>query len=134
MEGLTLFNLMDMKMAYVSERQNVISQNIANADTPGYRAQDVKAPDFKQILMNASGETKAGGLQQTQNNHLQMAGLTKSGFEIHEDADYEVKPNNNSVDLEEQMLKASRNSMDAGMIVNMYIKQLSMMRIAVQGR
>ncbi len=135
MEGLTLFQLMDAKMAYVSERQGVLSQNIANADMPGYRAQDIKAPDFKQILMAASnGGNVSGGLQQTNSDHIQMAGMTKSGFQIEEDGNYEVKPNGNSVDLEEQMLKASRNTMDAGMVVNMYVKQMGLLRIAVQGQ
>ena len=136
MEGLTLFQLMDTKMAYISERQNVLSQNIANADTPGYRAKDVDAPDFKQILMRASdGGGVEGGLAKANGgNSIQMEGLTKSGFHVRENAEYEVKPSGNSVDLEEQMLKASRNTMDANMVVNMYIKQMGMIRIAVQGR
>lgn len=135
MEGLTLFNLMDTKMAYVNERQAVLSRNIANADTPGYRAQDVQAPDFKQMLMNASqAGSVSSGLSQTNSDHIQMVGMTKSGFQVTEMSDYEVKPGGNTVDLEEQMLKASRNTMDAGMIVNMYIKQMGLLRIASQGR
>lgn len=132
MEGLTLFNMLDAKMAYVSERQNVLARNISMADMPGYRAQDVERPDFKQMLQGAASNGDAG-LKRTNNQHIQMEGISGSGYRVVEDASYEVKPNGNTVDLEEQMLKASRNNLDAGMVVNLYIKHMSMMRIATQG-
>ncbi len=47
---LPLFALMSQRLALLGKRQLVLAQNIANADTPGYRAQEVKEPKFKEIL------------------------------------------------------------------------------------
>ena len=39
---IPLFALADRKLAWIDTRQQVLAQNVANADTPGWRAQDVK--------------------------------------------------------------------------------------------
>ena len=41
-----LFNAMQGKLDYLKQRQKVLSKNIANADTPGYKAQDIEPIDF----------------------------------------------------------------------------------------
>ena len=42
-------------MSYLSQRQEVIASNIANADTPGYKTRDVAMPlDFSAALLEAS--------------------------------------------------------------------------------
>ena len=52
-----------------SERQKLIASNIANADTPGYKARDI---DFRQAMARAAGETPTSGvhLQTTQAGHI----------------------------------------------------------------
>ncbi len=45
---LPLFALMSRRLAFLGKRQLVLAQNIANADTPGYRAQEVKEPKFRE--------------------------------------------------------------------------------------
>ena len=47
---LDIFRLTNSKMGWLSERQTVLAQNIANADTPGYKAKDLKVPDFSSML------------------------------------------------------------------------------------
>jgi flagellar basal-body rod protein FlgB len=43
-------------LSYLAQRQEVIASNIANADTPGYKARDVEMPsDFSAALQEASG-------------------------------------------------------------------------------
>ena len=51
---LNVFRLATMKMGWLSERQGVLAQNIANADTPDYRAKDLKAPSFSKIISNGN--------------------------------------------------------------------------------
>jgi len=42
-------------LSYLSQRQQVISSNIANADTPGYLTKDVEMPDnFSSVLFDAT--------------------------------------------------------------------------------
>src|SRR5271165_7171358 len=43
-------------LSYLAQRQEVIASNIANADTPGYKARDVEMPsDFSAALQEAAG-------------------------------------------------------------------------------
>ncbi len=55
---LTLFKMAMTQMDWVAQRQQVLSQNIANADTLGYQARDVKEPDFKSVLMRDTASVK----------------------------------------------------------------------------
>ena len=48
-----LFAALSKRMAWLTERQSVLAQNVANGDTPGYVAQDLPAPDFSKYLANA---------------------------------------------------------------------------------
>ena len=43
-----LFSMLRERMTWLNQRQDVLSQNVANADTPGYVARDLKPLDFQQ--------------------------------------------------------------------------------------
>lgn len=53
-----------------SQRTEVLAANLANADTPGYRARDI---DFKTALAAASNPQAPGRLQTTQTRHISTA-------------------------------------------------------------
>lgn len=55
-------------LALRSQRAEVLASNIANADTPGYKARDI---DFKSVLANAS-EQSSGSLARTNSRHIQI--------------------------------------------------------------
>ena len=69
LDDLTLFNAVKKRLAWVTQRQEVLSQNVANADTPDYKAKDLRPFKFRDILrqetmqinMDASGEGHIGG-------------------------------------------------------------------------
>lgn len=60
-----------------AQRATLIANNIANADTPGFKAMDM---DFRQILSNVAAEEgmslpgQADGLRQTHPDHMDMNG------------------------------------------------------------
>jgi len=58
-----------------SKRTEVIAANIANADTPGYRARDI---DFKAALAAASNAQSAGNMKTTQTRHISTAAVNGS--------------------------------------------------------
>ena len=45
-----LLSMLRERMTWLHQRQDVLSQNVANADTPGYVARDLKAQDFSAML------------------------------------------------------------------------------------
>lgn len=131
MESLTLFKLMDAKLAYVSQRQGVIANNIANANTPNYKAYDVKAPDFKAILNASAPVVKASSMTLTNGVHIDIQALDGVDAKAEAGSSYEISPDGNAIDIEEQMLKASKNSSDATIVTGLYAKQLSLLRMAI---
>lgn len=128
--------MLDAKLSYVSQRQSVLANNVANADTPKFVPSDVETPNFKDIM---AGKTQpkseySGGLVRTNAQHITMQGIGISGNEIKESREfYAVKPSGNAVDLEEQMLKASKNQSEANLAINLYTKQIALLRTAIGG-
>lgn len=58
-ENLTLMTGLLKKIDWLEERQKVLAQNIANADTPNYQAQDVAPLDFKELVDISERKTSA---------------------------------------------------------------------------
>ncbi len=128
---LPLFQTMRERMSFLSARQTVLAENIANANTPGYRARDVEAPDFAAI---AAGDAAAPRLAVTSPMHIAAPGAPAGSFRIKDMPDTESTPNGNSVVLEEQMMKVSSTQMDYATVTQLYRKALSMIRIAAGGQ
>jgi flagellar basal-body rod protein FlgB len=53
LDKIQLMSMLATKMKYGSARQDAISQNIANVDTPGYKRQDIAKPDFKGMVQSS---------------------------------------------------------------------------------
>lgn len=51
---LTLFRLMKGQMGWLNRRQEVLAQNVANSDTPGYKPRDLAPLDFEQMLRGSA--------------------------------------------------------------------------------
>ena len=127
---LPLFETMRERMAFLSARQTVLAENVANANTPGYRARDVEAPDFAAI---AAGENE-GNLTVTNPMQISSAGTPAGNFRIKDMPDAESTPNGNSVVLEDQMMKVSSTQMDYATVTQLYRKALAMLRVAAGGQ
>ncbi len=119
---------MRTNLSYLGERQDVLSQNIANANTPGYQGKDLKPMDFSNILNSVSNNVQ---VHKTNVNHI--AG-TKNAYDFSVTGDrrpFEVSPTKNAVNLEDQMMKASKNSMEYQQTTNVYRKMLEMLKTAI---
>jgi len=137
-QDIGLFQAISSKVDFLSQRQSVISQNIANADTPGYRPQDLVEVDFSGMLQKELNGNKSAvnvtnvSLAATDGAHMGLNGAEQGDARARKQKDlYEVAPAENSVILEEQLLNAGRNSMDYNMMINLYQKQVGMFRIAL---
>lgn len=58
-------------LKFRAERSSVLAANIANADTPGYKARDF---DFKEVLRAAEAGQQGIGLRATRPGHIAAAG------------------------------------------------------------
>ena len=128
--NITLFQAMGAKLDYLDTRQKVISQNIANADTPNYRPKDLTEVDFGRVLTNVTKD-KSIRMNSTQRGHLPAHNAVNDPRNIKQKESYEVAPAENSVILEEQMLKATQTSIDHGLMLNVMKKNMGMIRMAL---
>jgi flagellar basal-body rod protein FlgB len=131
--GIPLFNVMKSKLAYSSARQSVLAQNIANADTPGYQAKDVKQPDFKHIAQSVqSGTSQNLALQVTNGKHItgKSSGSMMMKTE-NRSSTYEQNPNGNNVVIEEEMMRISENQGEYQKVLGLYRKTVDMFKIAI---
>lgn len=128
--SIPLFDVLKSKLAYMSQRQSVLAQNIANADTPGYQAQDVQAPDFKKMMAGAGD----GQLPMKTTNEKHFPGRNISGGSfsvINRESTYERNPNGNNVSIEEEMSKVAENQAEYQKVLNIYRKSVDMFKTAI---
>jgi flagellar basal-body rod protein FlgB len=131
-----LLNLLQTKMAYLTQRQGVISQNVANAATPNYKPKDLVS--FDDVLRQAGGNSGAGasggGLQMVATNPMHF-GISKGGqaaYKVQTEKDiYEMKPNGNGVVLEQQMSELAQTSTDYNVAAELYRKTVGMLKTAI---
>lgn len=103
MDAINFFSLASQQNRWLSVRQSVIAQNVANANTPGYKALDVEP--FEEVLNSTGIE-----MRRTRPTHISPSGGAGSDADTEEKARWQVLHSGNSVGLEEQMLKAGEVS------------------------
>jgi flagellar basal-body rod protein FlgB len=127
--GTGLFRLMKGKLDWLTERQQVLAQNIANSDTPHYRPSDLTGFSFDRAL----SQTRQLAPARTAVGH--MAGVSQAqGNDVQKDKprhNYEVAPDGNSVIMEEQMTKVADTGMTYQLVTNLYRKHVGLMRTAI---
>jgi len=128
-----LLNIMQAKMKYLSARQSVLAQNVANLDTPAYKAKDVAPPDFKAMAFPTKQKLSGGvELATTNSKHIAAAPVNGGGGEVvTRDSTYELKPDGNNVSIEEEMAKIADTQADYNKVLNLYSKTMSMFKIAL---
>jgi len=123
------------RMHWLNTNQSVLSENVANADTPGYRNKELEKQDFSNLLsgMNAGTEVKSNASQMKTSNarHFGAGGSASVSADVKETKGSEEALNGNSVVLEEEMLKLADNQMEYGMAVNLYKKNMRLLKIAM---
>jgi flagellar basal-body rod protein FlgB len=124
MNDLAILRLADGLARHASGRHSLISENIANADTPGFRAKDLQP--FQAAF---DGEP----MRATRAGHLEAPGTRR--FEaVRAAAMGAASPNGNDVALDEQMVKAAQALGTHDKATAVYGKTLDILRLAVGGR
>jgi flagellar basal-body rod protein FlgB len=120
-----IFSMLRTRMQWHQERQKVLADNVANADTPNFRPHDLvelqfdslrpKVPGAPLMLTNAGHQPGAEGET--------TFPRTNSGFQI--------RPAGNEVSLEDEMTKVADNQMDFQTASALYTKGLGLIKMAV---
>jgi len=99
MTPIYLFDIASQRSNWLSVRQATIAGNVANANTPGYTAKDVKP--FEAVLQQSRLEMAA-----TNPMHMAPTSVEQSSFENETTDGWHVAESGNSVQLEKEMAKA----------------------------
>lgn len=111
-----------------SQRQELLAANIANADTPGYKAHDLKP------FAAAMRSTAAYGMTTTDPAHLTASAHATTFSENPRVKGWETTPSGNNVLLEEEMIKAAESSREYDLASTLMRKHLTMMRATLNTR
>ncbi len=125
---LPMFRAIKSKMQWHQARQGVLAENVANADTPGYRARDLKTFKVDEDLKLAKP-----GLEttRTQAGHLSGVMRASSGGGQISPSTFETTPDGNNVVLEEQMMKVTQNQMDFQAAASLYSRSMKLLKTAI---
>ncbi len=128
----SLFGAVKSRLQWLTQRQTVLSQNIANADTPKYKARDLKPLDFDGVIKR---QTQSLRLNVTSASHLKGQVRNVGEFAVGEERKpYETAPAGNSVILEEQMNKVNETAISHKIMNDLYRKNIDMIKIAIGKR
>jgi len=119
------------KMGWLNQRQTIIAQNVANADTPKYVPHDLKTVDFDAVMTAAKNKPFVSPIA-TKANHIHNERTVAEGENKEQRTVYESAPDGqNAVILEEQLFKAQETSADYNLMTNLYRKNANMIKIAI---
>lgn len=130
LDSIPMLSALRERMSWLTQRQDVLSENVANANTPGYRAKDLTEPSFRDLLQAGERVPESG---RTQPGHLDMTSGRSGGAKVVElESQWEASPDGNSVVLEDQMMQVSQTQMEYQSAINLYRKSLDILRVAIR--
>lgn len=129
LKDLKIFDMAMTKMNWASQRQKVLAQNVANADTPDYQPRDLKKLDFRHMLRDQVAPVQVA---RTNPNHLKGTIPEQDQFRSRTLLkSYEESPDGNEVVLEEQMQKVGDTRGEYNTAVQLMESHLKMLKIAL---
>ena len=126
-----LLKLAGALASHSARRQGIIAENIANADTPGYRARDLQS--FAEVAAKTT-QNNAKVMKATRPEHF---GFTDADarFAVQETAVFGAEsPNGNSVSLDDQMMRSAALKVDHDLALGVYSKSLQILRMSLGRR
>jgi flagellar basal-body rod protein FlgB len=120
---LNIFRTAHSMAVHAGKRQAVVAQNIANADTPGYKPMEIKS--FSQVL----GQAELQGSFGRENLHRTVSSLEP--FAVRGGAE---SPNGNAVSIEQEMVKAANSQRQHNRAIAIYKSGLSILRTTLGRR
>jgi len=128
---IPIFSMLRTRMQWHQERQHLLAENVANANTPEFKPRDLAPPDPN--TMRPGG---GGALAVARTSPLHLAGVSGGGGEFRTKAHngFEVRPTGNAVNLEDEMLKVAANQMDYQAATALYSRGLGLIKTALGRR
>jgi flagellar basal-body rod protein FlgB len=118
---ISLFDLADRRLAWLDRRQQLLAQNIANADTPGWHARDLTP--FEMVVATA-----AASPVRTDPRHLSGGGGATAERRVRP---REIAPDGNAVAVESELTKVADTDTAQELVTTLYHRYMAMFQIAL---
>ncbi|WP_206615060.1 FlgB family protein [Mesobaculum littorinae] len=126
-EKLEVLNIASSMARHAGQRQSMIARNVANADTPGFKATDLTP--FADLYRDTAGGT---ALRATREGHLHgttgAGGLSRADSVMTTD---QAAPNGNTVSLESEIMRGVETRHQHDTALSIYQKSLDILRISL---
>lgn len=113
-------NDLNNELQYMATREMVLSKNLANIDTPGYKPQDIK---------KKSNPRESIGLKVTHRGHIDID--QNFNYDLVQGEIIELKPNGNGVTVENELAKKSENAMKFSKTSNLVKSIIGMTKMSI---
>jgi flagellar basal-body rod protein FlgB len=123
-------NALTTALNFREMRQELISSNVANANTPGFKA---KKMDFEEALARAldvDGQMQMN-VSDGRHHNVGNGGFNNLEPEIYDDPNGVVSENGNTVDVEAEMARMAENKLMYDALVQLVNKKMGMMKYAI---
>lgn len=137
LDNIPLFAMLKGRLGYLSQRERLVAENVANADTPGFTPRDLKPFTFDQhmaaqagarrLTVNASPEAAAA-----MSRSSGQAGFKRTTHKVVSAPDSDTTLDGNQVVLEDQMLKMNETRMNYDAAITFYQKSMGILRMAAR--
>ena len=131
-KAFSIFTAVARRMDWLGQRQTVLAQNVANADTPHYKPQDLTERSFLQAVRSSGSQSAP------KKTHALHIDTTMNGAQDPRQREqrerYETAPSGNAVVLEEQLVQVQESQMQYAALTSLYSKQMSFFRLALTGQ
>lgn len=130
LDTIPILSMLRDRLGYLNQREQLIAENVANSDTPGFTPKDL------QPFTQASRDTSGVSMRVTSAGHIAPpGGVAQPGLTTwtsQATPDSETTLDGNSVVLEEQMVKMNEARMDYDAAIGFYEKSINMIRMAAR--
>lgn len=123
---IPILSMLRTKLQWHQERQRLLAENVANADTPEFKPSDLAPPKFDAGTPGVAPVT----LLRTSPAHLASADSAAS-FDLQRAGPFDIVPTGNAVTLEDEMMKVASNQMDFQAATALYTRGLGLIKTAI---
>lgn len=124
------FGIHEQAVVLRSKRAQVLSENLANADTPGYKAKDL---DFQSAMDHVREEMDAGQLRKTNANHIGMETQGPFGSTFVERVSTQPSLDGNTVDTQIEQSAFLRNAIEYQVSLRLLDGKIKGLMSAIKG-
>ena len=125
-----VFGIHEQALLLHGQRLGVLATNLANADTPGYKARDI---DFGAVLSQAQGETELP-LQADNAAHITFGNGELPSGDLKYRNPYQASLDGNTVEMPVEQAAFSENNVRYQASLNFINSQISELQLAIAGQ